>query len=726
MENQKKLTIGLFLAIIALVIGVSYAYFTASFQNLGTRETSITLAELGSLKLTAEEASYSSGDQYPGDIAIQKFYVEPVTKGKGVYELDLTGVIDEAIFGTDVEVSLYKSIDTTEVTVSEGELTQEGSNFSRVDALVTNGLTPVYTGSLKNGLNILFQEEFEVISESSTLKIRQNSESTSYPKYTFYLVYNYKNNGNQNNQMGQTFSGTISGKIIDKLSNPALDTLEALQALNPNLEVTKASSMNPNFARVAPQTSAGSTYDASYGWASLANGTDTYVTYASDFTYDETTGQYTLVDYTTCQYSTCYNDLIGKYMIKTDSWSYGSDTNTAIYQSYTSMSNEVDKINTADAEGNLGVTVYTGSKLNEVKQGTWQPQTSGLFELQDDYGTSYYYRGNVDNNYVKFGTWQTDYYNGYVSSNRNNEGFTSLSACEAAAGSGNCTKYASAGDDMYWRIIRINGDGSIRIIYDGTSAHGKNDLEYDKETGDFIPANIRSIGTGAFNVNYNDNAYVGYMYGTAGSNNYNDTHANTNDSSIKQRLDSWYETQMTSYDSYIADTLFCNDRSVASAETINFTNTNWGSNYTTNAFGTNMTIYGTWGRQIEQFEQGQGNKATLKCPNKNDAFTVSDTVKGNGALTYPIGLITQDEANIAGGVYGENYNYYLTTGNWYWTLSPHYYDLYATVRAVSEAGLLNHARDVSDTSGALRPVLNLKSDSLTQGSGVVTDPFRVS
>ena len=212
--NNKKLGIGLFIALIALVSGISYAYFTASFQNLGTRETTITASTMGSLKLTATEATYTSGGEYPGDIAIQKFYVEPVSKGKGVYELDLMGVIDETIFGSDVEVSLYKSIDNTEVTVTEGELTQEGSNFSRVDTLVTNGITPVYTGSLKNGLNKLFQEEFEVVSESSTLKIRENSESTAYPKYTFYLVYNYKNNGNQNNQMGNTFTGTISGKLI--------------------------------------------------------------------------------------------------------------------------------------------------------------------------------------------------------------------------------------------------------------------------------------------------------------------------------------------------------------------------------------------------------------------------------------------------------------------------------------------------------------------------------
>ena len=214
MKNQKKLTIGLIVALIALVSGVSYAYFTATFQNLGVRETTITLAEMGSLKLTATEATYTSGGQYPGDMAIQKFTVEPVSKCSGVYELDLTGVIDESIFGNDVEIQLYKSLDSTEVTITEGELTKEGENFSRVDTLVTNGLTSIYTGTLKNGLNILYQEEFEVIEESGSLKVREDSTSTSYPKYTFYLVYNYKNNGNQNNQMGQTFNGTVSGKLI--------------------------------------------------------------------------------------------------------------------------------------------------------------------------------------------------------------------------------------------------------------------------------------------------------------------------------------------------------------------------------------------------------------------------------------------------------------------------------------------------------------------------------
>ena len=203
------------ISVFLITISMSYAYFTATFNNVGNRDTSITAAKVGSVRLNAEAATYTSDNQFPGEMTVQKFYIEPVGEGKGIYEIDLTGVIDESIFGSDVEISLYKAMNNEEVVVTKGELTQENDYYYRVDTLETNGLTPIYTGVFKNGLNILYQEEFEVINESG-LKIRENSESTAYPKYTYYLVYNYKNNGEQNTQMGKTFSGTVSGKLIQE------------------------------------------------------------------------------------------------------------------------------------------------------------------------------------------------------------------------------------------------------------------------------------------------------------------------------------------------------------------------------------------------------------------------------------------------------------------------------------------------------------------------------
>lgn len=216
MKKKEKIMIGIVLiSVLMITISMSYAYFTATFNNVGNRDTSITAAQVGSIRLNAEAATYTSEEQFPGEMTVQKFYIEPVGEGKGIYEIDLTGVINESLFGSDVEISLYKAITNEEVIVTKGELTQDGDHYYRVDTLNTNGLTPIYTGTLKNGLNILYQEDFEVINQSG-LKIRESESSTAVSRYTYYLVYNYKNNGEQSAQMGTTFSGTISAKLINE------------------------------------------------------------------------------------------------------------------------------------------------------------------------------------------------------------------------------------------------------------------------------------------------------------------------------------------------------------------------------------------------------------------------------------------------------------------------------------------------------------------------------
>ena len=264
----------------------------------------------------------------------------------------------------------------------------------------------------------------------------------------------------------------------------------------------------------------------------------------------------------------------------------------------------------------------------------------------DDYGTSYYYRGNVDNNYV--------YFAGY-----------------------------------YWRILRVNGDGSIRIIYDGTSAHANGESSTD-----------RQIGTSAYNSLENDNAYVGYMYGTTGASTYEETHANINNSTIKTRVDTWYAENIlnTEYEQYLSDTLFCNDRSLRRGT----------------GTGTSVTDY----------RPHSGNK-TLKCSQQNDRFTVDDEVIGNGALTYPVGLLTIDEGYLAGGPWVSNSGYYLYTGNDYWTMSPHRFNgAFPYVDFVTSTGGVTSSDTVFNSYG-VRPVLNLKSGSLKSGSGTATDPFLV-
>ena len=318
----------------------------------------------------------------------------------------------------------------------------------------------------------------------------------------------------------------------------------------------------------------------------------------------------------------------------------------------------------------------------------------------DDYGTSYYYRGNVTNNYVKFA------------------GF-------------------------YWRILRVNGDESIRIIYDGTSAHANGESSED-----------RQIGTSVYNSSDNDNAYVGYMYGATGARTYNETHTNTNDSTIKTVVDNWYKTNIedAGYSSYVSDTLFCNDRTMFPSE--EFTIDGYVT-FTQDGYGQNNTNY-RWGGvpQPSLSEEEYAKFLThpnFKCIQKNDRFTVADERTGNGSLSYPVALLTTDEAYLAGGYAGEeNRKYYLSTGNEYWTMTP---DHFVNIEDFSNAtgaymryvgthgrvGLIYTVEcfgdydkcDIYDeeygvtTSRGVRPVLNLKSDSLKSGQGTVSDPYRV-
>ena len=345
-----------------------------------------------------------------------------------------------------------------------------------------------------------------------------------------------------------------------------------------------------------------------------------------------------------------------------------------------------------------------------------------LCKAKDAYGDSYYFRGNVTNNYVKFGKWSKDtpdVVKGFYSATSTSyKEYSTVKECQSASSYNvNCTVISKANKDMYWRIIRINGNNTIRVIYDGTSAHANGESSSD-----------RQIGTSVFNDGYRRdehvylssyyNAHVGYMYGKIPASTYATTHANTNNSTIKTYLDTWYENNIkgTSNEQYVKDNLFCNDRSLAS------TNTGTGA-------GTSSTSY--------NWAIWHPSKINLKCPQQNDAFTVSDTTNGNGALTYGVGLVTTDEIVLAGGWSSANSNYYLYSGQNYWTMSPlGFYDYYARECNVSSGGNAAVTNDRGPVTGGgrdsvmnrygTRPVLNLSSEILKNGNGTVSDPYHLA
>ena len=324
----------------------------------------------------------------------------------------------------------------------------------------------------------------------------------------------------------------------------------------------------------------------------------------------------------------------------------------------------------------------------------------------DDYGISYYFRGNVQNNYVSF-----------------------------------------AG--MCWRIVRITGDGSIKLaLYNYSSASCKS-------TGDTLAfARYNGLYETKFNENSVDNAYIGFMYGTPNSTTYAATHANINKSTILQNLETWYKAKLTSYTDKLADTIWCNDKSTIKDVTANlFESANGVLNKESivlNSLGyqKEKTMYGSTIKSYplessdNRFTYGTG--PSLICPKDNDGgklskFTVDDTVNGNGNLDYKIGLLTSDEIVLAGmatePVYFNN-NYdgnsvtsYLSgnaTINRYWTLSPIYFN--GNVAGVwGSFGGSRLGGDYVDRSRALRPVVSLKSaTTISGGNGTASNPFFIT
>ena len=258
-------------------------------------------------------------------------------------------------------------------------------------------------------------------------------------------------------------------------------------------------------------------------------------------------------------------------------------------------------------------------------------------------GTTYYYTGNP-NNWVQFGT-------------------------------------NSSGQSLYWRIIRINGDGSIRMIYQGTGFN---------TTG-----TSTQIQTSAFNSSYRDNMYVGYMYTSGQRQGHDDP------STIKGILDTWYQNNLADEEDYIdGNAGFCGDRTT----------------YSGSGTGTTQTYYAAYNRLIN------GNNPSLQCDSR-DVYTTTDSSSGNKSLTYPIGLISADEAALAGITWSNPQSSYLNTGQTYWTMSPSNYGSGADMFFVYSDGNLSYYR-VYGTYG-VRPVINLRSDIPLTGSGTTTDPFRL-
>lgn len=279
------------------------------------------------------------------------------------------------------------------------------------------------------------------------------------------------------------------------------------------------------------------------------------------------------------------------------------------------------------------------SSTVDFSQNVTTAEGSGLFTTTDESGTTYYFRGAIDNNYVYFA-------------------------------------------EKMWRIVRINGDGSYRLILDTTIGKEK---FFTGETSD------------GNNIHYQNSA-------------------------VKTVLEDWYTENLAAYDSYIdKNAIFWQDRTATSSSSTQVT-------------------YAAKGRLIDK----DVPTPTLVATTKADMFTVSGATKGNGLLSKPIGLITADEVVFAGGTYNAsadtkyfaNEGYYLYTDYGtdkvygMWTMTPNRANIgsdntYSTM-IVSKPQAVIYTEPPGVSARSIRPVINLKSTVKIKGNGTIEKPYIIT
>ena len=693
-RNKKVFALYL-VGVLVLSMGVSFAYFSAnsSVTGNGSVATNIT-ATIETKGITADgNIDFNNVDMYPGHTAIASIRVT----GTGNNEPLMYNVIfnGSSTFTTPLNYTVYKSDANIDASYScEIRQGRIGTSKTYYEECSSNNIeslgSPISSGTINNGSG-------KTILKSDEIMLTAPEGEVVY----YYIVIEYPNlDANQNDDMGSSINGNITIEEGSEYQKPAISMVASTVSGNNNWYtsasvITNITTQTNNYEAYYCTTTNNSctpdtqvnVSDNSFTTSLSSNASPQKVCVRVVDEYNQTAegcSEAYSVDTVNPTVSITSTSATENSITVTVS---GSDAHSGIYQyrfsrnggsSYTTVTTSNSSytytftglnsgtsyniaVQSVDRSGRISSTVtksvetdtltaadtiLANSKVNSgiPDFGKVATRDEGVWTAEDNLGTSYYFRGAVTNNYIQFA------------------GF-------------------------YWRIIRINGDGSIRIIYDGTSAHANRESSSDRQLSN----------ESAYNSSYKQSYYVGYTY-QAGAQRPNTQNGGTA-STIKGVLDSWYSTNIAGkgYDDKVISTPgFCNDRNTASGS-------NWVNSGTTFYYAADERLV-------------NAKTPTLECSNNNDIYTTK------------IGLITADEVSMAGGVWGSNNtSYYLYTGQSYWTMSPSSADSdgWAYVFRVYSDGSLYSDLWVYISNG-VRPVINLSADVTITGTGTMSDPYVVS
>ena len=622
-NNKKKLKLyyGLLVTVLC-IIGVSFAWFRLYLSQ--TENNTIASRTCFNTTLTEDTSKISLTDAFP------------ITDEDGLKQTPFTFTIKN---NCNSYVKVYITIDSTY---------RESTNTSYLkDNYMKVNISPKGTTTSKS-----------VILGEQTLTDLDNNKKG-------YIIINTGLKANEEKSYDlriwmdsavtteQGLNKNWSGKIV-VVSNASFPTFAETILANNEVKApltTPGSEVSAHTLDDVPSQTASvsSTYQAYY------------ITYGTGWEANGTNFNLTGTAVTSDTYANSYSSLVGKYLPNSSLSSAGSST-AGTMQTTTNLSS-VYYVVSATQDSFIYKTISSNKNTTEAL----------LASTEDDYGTSYYFRGAVKNNYVEFA-------------------------------------------NKCWRIVRITGDGSVKLVLhnDNTAGAANPCSSANNSTNAAFARYSETKYTSSFNTNnYEENAYIGFKYGTTGASDYASAHANTNKSTILKNLESWYNNNLESYESKLADTIWCNDKT-------NVTDTTYDPlAYAPNGYGygKNVTYYGATQRLESKSGNAGGTGPSLKC---------------NGELskiTSKVGLITADELAFAGSIYFTfNLSTYLqenTGTNYWWSLSPRYFDgSNADVWMVS-SGLLGASNvDVGD---GLRPAISLVSDAtISRGTGASEDPYIIN
>ena len=356
----------------------------------------------------------------------------------------------------------------------------------------------------------------------------------------------------------------------------------------------------------------------------------------------------------------------------------------------------------ANNGGKTAIEAKTAPSFASIETGN-----KGMYSYTEGTGKTYYYRGAVDNNWVKYGKFKEDQivYRGFIDDTTNTDvwfdsvnyqynyiDYPTLEECQTGVSSDmygstynykcNAVTYAHKGDDMYWRIIRVDKDNKIKMIYAGSKAPSES-------TKVAITGANTNMGFTAYNNEYNHAEYVGFQY-TVGS-----QRGTTTNSTIKTYLDNWYTKYFNENigTSRFVKTTFCNDRNTSS----------------------------TWASTGSRVEYAPYTRLSASTPTPTFECNTADVITNN------FGLITADEIVLAGGKVGtDNSVFYLNNNMAYWAGSPDVFNggVSFVFELIPMYGLSYDI--VYDRNAAARGVVSLSSESKLLGSGTYNDVYTVN